>query len=162
MTKATLTRTIPVDSATIWAALADFQGVHKFHPIVDTVDQLTAHDRGLGAGRRCNFYDGTSVVEKVTDIEDGRRVTVELSEFSMPLKSATASMVVTPRGVGSTDVTIEMDFIVKGGPLGAIMGAIMMRPMMKKMFGKVLAGLEHHVSTGEWVGRDGVPIASAA
>ena len=129
--------------------------------MVDTVDQLSDQATGPGAIRRCNFYDGTSVVEEITTVEQGRAFEVVLSDFSMPLKSATARMDVTLAGPVDCDVTLEMEFQAKGGILGDIMGAVMMRPMMRGMFKKVLAGLEHHVRTGEWIGKNGVTVPAA-
>lgn len=145
----------PIDQ--VWKVLGDFQSVHRYHPMVARVDKLSDHDRGDGAVRRCHFEDGTSVVETVIDWQDGTRYTVQLSEFSMPLAAATATLQVRAIDDQNSEVSIEMNFTPKFGPVGWVMGQVMMRPMMKRMFGRVLAGLAHHVETGEPVGQKGAP-----
>ena len=65
------TRTIQSDSASVWAAVADIGGVHRWHPKVRQSPLLSEANEGLGAKRRCDFYDGTSVVEEVTDWVEG-------------------------------------------------------------------------------------------
>ena len=155
MTAVSATKTVRAPRSEVWAVLKDFQAGDKFHPLVESVDPVGDVAEGLHAGRRCNFYDGTSVVEKVTQWEDQRSFRVELSEFSMPLKSAASEMRLESIDADHTRVEIEMEMEVKWGFLGKIMGSVMMKPMMTKVFKQVLAGLEHHVRTGEFIGKDG-------
>lgn len=157
MSKISKTLSIQARHDRVWEALADYQNIHRFHPSVETVDQLSSEDRGVGAVRRCNFYDGTSIVEQITDWQEGRSLTVELSEFNFPFKAAKARISARPDGDDRTEVTFEMEIAPKYGPLGWLMTNVMMRPMMKGMFGKILAGLELHARTGELVGKDGAP-----
>lgn len=150
----TISKTLSIQAPhqRVWDALADYQNIHRFHPSVETVDQLSPRDRGLGAVRRCNFYDGTSLVEEITDWQEGRSLTVELSEFNFPFKAAKAQISARPDGNDRTEVTFEMEIVPKYGPLGWLMTHVMMRPMMQGMFKKVIAGLEHHARTGNLVG----------
>ncbi len=55
-----------------------------------------------------------------------------------------------------------MDYDPKFGPVGWLMDAVMMRPMMAGMFDQVLAGLEHHLRTGEIVVDDDTRVSAAA
>ena len=148
----------------VWNVIKDFGGVHKFHPKVESSPLLSDNNEGLGAARVCHFYDGTSVKEEVKAYRDGEMLRVELSEFSLPLNRAFAEISVRERGPNKTEVTFAMDYDVKFGPLGAVMNSMMLRPMMTKMFAQILEGLDHHVITGELVGRDGerIPVALAA
>lgn len=156
------TKSLDVSATRAWEVIADFQNVQRFHPLVDHVDMLSDNERGVGAKRVCNFYDDTSVAEEVTQWEEGQGYTVELSDFSLPVKSATATLTVKSTGAGTSDVTFAMEFTPKFGPLGWVMGQVMMRPMMARVFSQVLAGLEHHAATGELVGEGWTPTLARA
>ena len=84
----------------VWPHLADFSGIARFHPFVETADQLSELNEGVGDSRRCNIYDGKNAVERVIEWQPGRRMKIELSEISMPIKRAVAEMSVAPRGDG--------------------------------------------------------------
>jgi len=151
-------KTIPINAPIqkVWQVIDDFGGVYKYHPVVEKSPMLSENATGLGAKRRCEFYDNTSVVEEITEYKPGEYLKVEVSEFSMPLKSMTGIMRIKSVDNTTTAVTIELDFVVKGGILGELMGVLMMRPMMKGMMLKVLKSLEYHVISGKQVG-NGLP-----
>ncbi|MEZ4361955.1 MAG: SRPBCC family protein [Kofleriaceae bacterium] len=162
MSTLTRARVIPAPSSKVWAVLRDFAGVHRWHPKVETSPLLSDNNEGLGATRVCHFYDGTSVKERVVEYREGESMKIELSEFSMPLHRASATLTVRATSTKMTEVTMQMDYDVKFGPLGWIMSSLMIQPMMGKMFEKVLGSLEHHLVTGELIGRDGEHIRPAA
>lgn len=162
MIKVGLTKSLDVSATQAWEVIADFKNIQRFHPLVDHVDMLSDNERGVGAIRVCNFYDDTSVAEEVTQWKEGQGYTVELSDFSMPVKSATATLTIEGTGAGKSDVTFAMEFTPKFGPLGWVMGQVMMRPMMIRVFKQVLAGLEHHAATGELVGEGWTPTKARA
>jgi hypothetical protein len=62
-----VSRQISLPAEDLWRHLSDFSGVVRFHPFVETADQLSASNEGVGARRKCNFYDGKSVVERVIE-----------------------------------------------------------------------------------------------
>lgn len=150
----TVTRIVDADPATVWPLIADVTLVQDWHPSVERVDLLSESRTGLGAARRCNFYDGTSVREVITELEEGKRVRVHLSEFSLPMKSFEAELTLRPTDDGKTQVTFKMDYEVKFGIFGKAMNVLMVRGQMSKLLGSVLAGLDHHARTGELVGQD--------
>ena len=149
-----VSRSMNVTAERVWEVIADYPNVHHYHPLVANVDLRSSTERGVGASRVCNFYDNTSVAEEVTDWQEGKSFTVELSEFSLPVKSATATLNVQATGANRSQVAIAMQFTPKLGALGWLMGTVLMRPLMRKTFKQVLAGLEHHAATGELVGKD--------
>ncbi len=156
MTTVATTKEIAAPASSIWSVLADFGGVHRYHPRVAKSPLLSDENSGVGAKRRCEFYDDTSIVEEVTSWDEGRGFTVELSEISMPLKNVTARIGVEERGADRAAVTIEMTYTPKFGPVGWLMDRMMIRRMMPKMFASVLRGLEDHVRTGQEIGEDGI------
>lgn len=143
---------LTVSAKKVWKVLSDFGGIEKFAPTIDSSPIVNGKHSGLGAKRQCVFYDGSSVVEEIVEYKEGQSITVALSEYSMPLKSATATMKVTSIDARTSDITMSMDFVVKGGPLGWIMGFFMMRPLMKGVFKKMSHGLAYHSATGKSVG----------
>ena len=50
-----------------------------------------------------------------------------------------------------------MEYVVKYGPLGVAMDMLMMRSMMNATFENLLAGLDHHLETGEIIGKGWKP-----
>lgn len=154
--------TIDAPTSQVWDALKNVGDVHKWHPKVKTSPLLSASGEGVGASRQCNFYDGTSVVETVTAMEDGKWLEIALSDFSMPLSRAEVRIDLQPTADNKTILRFAMDYDTKYGPIGWLMDAAMINPMMNKMFKTIVGGLDHHVVTGELVGEDGAVSASTA
>ncbi len=90
--------TIRVKAAaeTVWETLQDFSSIERFSSKVDTSPVVGAKSGGLGAQRKCTFYDKSTVVEEIVEYEEGKGFRIELSGYSMPLKSLQATMEVTP------------------------------------------------------------------
>lgn len=145
----------PIDR--VWQMLADVGTISAWHPGVESSPVLSTHRTGLGAKRRVELYDGSSSVEEVTSLEEGRSLTVTMSEHTMPLSHGAATFAVEADGDGRTTVTMSMDYEMKYGPLGWLMNAAMLRPILGKLFAKVLAGLDHHLQTGEEIGKSWAP-----
>jgi ribosome-associated toxin RatA of RatAB toxin-antitoxin module len=157
MSSVTKTIIVATTPAKAWALISDVSTVQKWHPKVDTSPVLSESSVGIGATRRCNFYDGTSVVEEVVDQEPGKFLKVELSEFSMPLSSASAELGLRSLSSDRTEVSISMEYETKFGPIGWVMDAVMMKSMMGKVFEQVLDGLKHHLETDELIPQDWTP-----
>ena len=158
MTTAKVTRTINASSSKIWTVLSDFSNIQIFHPNVLDVDQLSQVDRGLGAERRCNFYTGGSVVEKIISWDDERQFfTCTVTEIAAPIRDVTAGMRVNTIDSHHSEVQIEMTYVPKWGVFGKILDVLVLRMAMRSTFNKVLKGLKHHVETGELIGKNGKP-----
>jgi uncharacterized protein YndB with AHSA1/START domain len=153
-------RTIPVPPAKLWPLIADVVAIERWHPSVERADLLSEQSTGLGAARRCNFYDGTSVREEVIALDEGRRVRLAMSEFSIPMTQLEAEITLTPDANGGTKASFAIHYVVKWGLLGRLMGATVMPGQLGKMAARVLAGLAHHGATGELVGKDFVAKAA--
>jgi len=129
----------------VWAILRRFMHIHEFAPFVKSVNPLTEGEIGLGSKRRCNFNDGTSVVEEIVEWQDGQRYRVELSEMtSMPLHEMFAEICLVPQG-DTVKVIWSMDYRVKFGPLGWLLGNTIMKLMMGKILKANLNGLAEKV-----------------
>lgn len=151
-------RTMNATSSRIWAVLSDYSNIQVFHPLVQNVDQLSEVDRGVGAKRRCNFYDKTSAVEEITEWKEGQSFTCIITEAPMPVLDATATMGINEIDSDHCEVYLEMNYTPKWGIFGRILDVLILRMAMRNIFNKVLKGLQHHVETGELIGQNGKPI----
>lgn len=132
----------------VWAVLDDFGGIERYAPTIKRSPILTEKATGLGAKRRCEFYSGGSLREEIVDYRDGQSMTLELSEHGMPVKSMVSTIKVARVDAETSDVSMSLDYVMKGGPLGSILGSLLLRPMMKGAFKKVMTGWVYHAATG--------------
>jgi hypothetical protein len=65
-------------------------------------------------------------------------------------------MRVDPISDGQSEMSFELLFTPKYGPVGWLMAQVMMKPMMRGILKKVVIGLEDHITTGNIVGENGV------
>ena len=78
MAKITTRRTINAPASQVWEVIGNYHNPHVFHPFLESVEQLSEVDRGVGATRQCNLYNKSSIVEEVIEWEEGRSFTVVL------------------------------------------------------------------------------------
>jgi len=135
----------------VWKVLEDFSSVEKFATTITSSPIVGDITSGVGAKRKCTFSDGASLVEQITEYQQGEGYKMELSEFTLPLKSMLAEMRVKKIDENSCEIYMSADFVVKAGPLGWLMGQLIMRPVMKGVFKKVMTGLAYHCATGNRV-----------
>ena len=134
----------------VWAVLGRYMHMHEFAPRIESIDALTDGEDGVGSKRRCNFGDGTSVVEEVTEWEANHLYRVRLVEMGpMPVKEAHATLSVQPLDGGRSRMKMAMDYRMKFGPIGWLMGQTMMKAMMGKIFEGVLNGLQDKVHSNK-------------
>lgn len=163
MSVITVSRRVASPVASVWAALDDFGGVHRFaagvesSPIIDGSPSC-----GVGAERSCKLYDGNYINERVTESIEYEKLAIEVFDTSMPIKTADATFTIAPAAGGGTHITMTMDYVVKYGPLGMAMDALMMRGMMTKQLDNLLAGLGHNLVSGEAIGKGWKPQALVA
>ena len=129
--------------------MEDFASVEQFATTIKYSPVINGIESGLGAKRKCTFNDGSSLVEEIVAFQEGQSFTMELSEYTLPLKSMSAQMKVTPIDENSSELRMSSDFVVKAGPLGWLMGFLLMKPMMKGVFTKLMTGLAYHTTTGK-------------
>lgn len=140
----------------VWDIISYTDGIFNYHPLVKKSPLLSKNQKGVGASRRCEMYDGTSVVETVLEWNEGESIKFELSEFKLPFESAHATMSIKRVDAQSSNVTIQMTYKMKFGFIGSIMGRFMIKPIMRMTFSKVLKSLNDHVKTGKLIGEKGV------
>ncbi|TAN50094.1 MAG: SRPBCC family protein [Rhodospirillales bacterium] len=156
MAEITVAKLINASRTKVWDVASDIGHVDVFHPMVEAAIATSDLKRGVGASRRCDFYDGKgSVDETVTAWTEGQSFTIAITRGTMPFKQADATFTFQDAGPARTMVEVTMRYKMKGGPLGAMFGVLMVGPMMKKMLRGVLEGLDTHCRTGNRIGRNG-------
>ncbi len=150
----------PVDA--VWEALSDFGSVHRYSAAVESspITEGTP-SRGVGSERVCHLYDGNHIAERVTGSVEKQQLSINIFESSMPLKSADGVIDLLPTANGGTQVTMTMTFVAKFGPLGWLMDKLMMKRAMTASLNGMLAALDHHVTTGEDIGKGWKPALAA-
>ena len=150
---------VNASSMNIWKAFSDWGGVWRYQPWVVRSPLLSNNNEGVGASRRCEFVDNTSIVETITKIDKGRSIEMSLSHTPKPMKGGMAKIVLEPQE-NKTDVTVIMDVKLGMGPLNPILGNLVMKPMMKKRITKMLESLEFHLRTGGKIDHKGNKIGA--
>ncbi len=147
----------------VWEILGDFSGAANWAPTITSSHLLTDATGGIGARRTCDHISGAAIEEVVTEWEEGQYYyTYEMTTSLGPVKTLNNKWAVSTEG-NDTVVTLTMDFKMRFGPLG-----LLMIPAARMMMGKEmklsLAGLKHHVETGQVIERDhqGLPVAAVA
>ena len=153
-------REINAPADKVWAALADFGGIFRFHPFVEKSEITSRQKEGQGTERQCTLYSGQTIDERLVNQVDGERIEIEIIGGDMPLKKAIAQFDLRALAPNRTEVRMVMRFQPKFGLLGAIMAPVMLKPMFKHMLGKMLSGLNTHLETGSVIGKGGQPIAA--
>ena len=143
---------VNIPAKTVWEVLGDFSSIERFSTAVEKSPILDGISSGLGTKRKCDFYDGSSVIEEIIDYQEGKCFKIEVTEYSMPLKSLYAEMKVEEVDANASEISMSMEFVVKGGPFQWLMGFFMMRPMMKGIIKETLTGLAYNSATGKPVG----------
>ena len=146
---------IDASNEKVWEALADFGGIEKFQPFISKSYSTSENVGGVGAARRCEFYDGGHVDEEVTAWREGEGMTIVVKGGTFPLKKLVGHLAVRSEGDG-TIARLEMDFRLKYGPLGALMTLVVAKRQFEQRAKMALAGLKYHVESGNVVG-DKVP-----
>ena len=149
-----VTATVEIDAASerVWAVLADFGNINVFNPNL-TKSYLTGPDRsGIGATRHCDLtMAGASIEERIVDWADGERYKVEIYEGTRnPFSKAFATLSVQPLTDTRTATTMTIEWRAKGGLFAGMLDKGL-RGANRKAITGVLAGLKHHVETGEAV-----------
>ena len=144
-----VSKSVQIDSSLkdAWRVFADMSGVANYHPWVINSPLLSEHNTGKGASRRCEFQDGTSIVETITEWREHEYMKMTLSETPAPMKSGTVSVYF--RSVnGGTEMRMEMDVKIGLGPIGWIIGPLVVRPLIKTRFEKSVLSMDHYIKTG--------------
>jgi len=136
----------------VWNIISDIGAIQNFNPNVSKSFYTSEIKEGIGASRHCDLLPMGKVEERVVSWKDGEEFTIEIYESkSMPFLGE-GKFILKEEG-GKTNVTMSLTYRMKGGFLGALM-AVFMKGRISKAMEDTLAGLKHHIETGEIVTGD--------
>lgn len=151
-----INREVTVDAPVerVWAALADFGNIATWNPNVKKSVLTSNQAQGEGITRECQLVPMGTVQEEVTGWVEGESMTINISEFkNVPaMRAGGAEFHIRARG-DQTDVHLELSYEVGLGAVGAGMNSMMLKRQFAKAATGLLAGLKHHVETGDSVER---------
>lgn len=156
MPKVVVSRIISAPQQAIWNTWSDFGNIDKFHPAVKTSTIIGSPKDGKGAMRQCEFYDGSSIKERITVHNPLSAIGWMLTTPPGPIKRGDALVELQPRGPSETIATFTLTFTMKMGPVGWLLGNLVVKRVMKKTLNQLLQGLDDHLRTGQRVGKDGL------
>ncbi|MBI4791118.1 MAG: SRPBCC family protein [Chloroflexi bacterium] len=135
----------------VWQVLADFGGVEKWAPTVVKSYCPSEVTRGVGTKRVLTTTTGEVTEEIIVEWDEGRGFTFEIPDgLASVIRMLRESWSVedSPQG---TEVVVIMDYQMKPGVINAILDSVAVRRVLGKMLVQNLAGLKHHIETGELV-----------
>lgn len=140
----------------VWDSLADLGSIYKWNPGVSKSFSTSQATSGEGAMRHCDLQTPTGkklgyLKEKAFDWREGEGFKIDVFESNLPIKSNFIQFAIRADGDG-TIVTVSPDYVIKYGPLGALLDILMLRRQFKKSMDRLLAGLKYYVETGKEVG----------
>ncbi|MCO4772474.1 MAG: SRPBCC family protein [Deltaproteobacteria bacterium] len=152
----TRSKIVRAPASRVWSVIGDYNNVQVFHPFVESADQMTEADRGVGAARQCNLYNGSSLMERVVEWNEGTSFVVAASPQRF-FGEVRGGMRVEPIDAESSRVTLHTEYTPAGGFLGTIADVLVMRAGIGYALRRVLEGLRSHLETGAPVARRGRP-----
>lgn len=148
-----ITKRIEINASAeqVWNVLADFGNVEKWAPTVVESHCSGDTQRGIGAKRMLTTSTGEVTEEVIVEWNEGCSFTFEIPNgLASVIKTLRETWSVEPSPQG-TEVIVTMDYDMKDGIISFLLDALAVGRVLKKMLAQNLAGLKHHVETGELV-----------
>ena len=139
----------------VWGAIGDFGNIYKWNPGVPKSNLTSQSEIGEGTTRHCDLtVPGASIEERITDWQEGSSYTVDIYQKKrVPfIRDLSATVSVEPDGAGSIG-GFDFRYETTAGPIGKVMDRLVIGPRNHKVAELFVAGLKHHVETGEEVGK---------
>jgi hypothetical protein len=134
----------------VWEVIADFGHVDLWAPTVTKCVCPGGKKRGVGAKRTLTTTRKTSAEETVIEWNEKKNLTFEITK-GLPSIALLQEAWYIQRWPQGTEVIVAMGYETKPGIFHRIVERVMMRGMLTDMLVKNLAGLKHHVETGQVV-----------
>ncbi len=140
----------------VWDTLSDFGNVYRMAPTI-TKSYLTSETTsGLDTTRHCDFtMMGATVDERITGWDEGKRLEIGFDNWdNMPgMVGMSAEFSLADEGE-NTRMRAIMNYEVGMGVVGKMMNSVMVKPMNTKTWDNFIAGIRHHIETGEEVSKE--------
>jgi uncharacterized membrane protein len=152
--------TINAPADKVWNVLSDLGSIYKWNPGISHSHSTSDEPSGENATRQCDLPNGGFLRERAFNWRDGEGYTIDVYETTLPLKKNHVDFRLADHG-DSTVVALMTDYELKYGPIGALMDVLFARRQVRKGMDDLLAGLKHHIETGETVNEPAAVSAAA-
>lgn len=140
----------------VWKAVSDFGNVYLMGPTISKSYLTSDKTSGVDTTRHCDFtMMGASVDERITGWDEGERLEIGFDSWeNMPgMASMSAEFTFADEGE-DTRLRAIMNYEVGMGVVGKMMDAVMVKRMNMKNWDGFVAGIRHHIETGEEVSKE--------
>ena len=152
MSKTIISRKIIINAPKqkVWDALADFGNVQNMSPNISKSYLTSEKINGVGAERHCDFTSmGAQVEERIVEWNEGESLKIDIYERkNMPM----IADILAEFKLEEKDKEVILHGSFKynmSNKLGNMMNSLVMKKMNIKTWELFLAGIKHHVETGE-------------
>lgn len=142
-----------VPGADVWRVLGDFGSHYQFNPLIKVSPITNGIESGLGAERRVTMYDGSQMVQRILEYQEGQYMLIGFIETDLPIVSGTARFSIDPPDQPHCVVRVEVNYQPKYGAIGKVLGYFY-KPVIRYRYNLVIRGLRYFVSTKQQVGSD--------
>jgi len=134
----------------VWDTLADFGNVYKLSPNLQSSHSTSELKSGLGAERHCDFTAmGAEVEERITEWNEGESMKIDIYESKKIPMIAGMGAFFTVKSEGEFTVLSGTFQYHMTNPLGNLLNNLAMKKANIKNWEQFMAGIKHHVETGE-------------
>ena len=134
----------------VWDVIADLGNVVTWSPTVVKSRLTTEKLRGVGAKRELILEKGQKVKEEIVEWNEGQSYKFKIPGGFGPIKELHETWSVKPLKKSSI-VKVHTKITMKYGAIGAFLNRLGVSRVMSKQSTLNLAGLKHHLETGETV-----------
>mmetsp|Transcript_41138 Transcript_41138/g.162469 ORF Transcript_41138/g.162469 Transcript_41138/m.162469 type:complete len:166 (-) Transcript_41138:150-647(-) len=132
-----------------WESMSDFSNVQHIHPLVRDVDQLTENGNGLGAARRCHFYDDGTLEEEIIEWdEQAKYYRIKVLNGNLPLNNMIMTVRVEDVNPKQSRLFATVEFDPKHAFVGQLLGRYILKPKLGEVLGNMLAGVQYYEKEG--------------
>ncbi len=154
MSTTTITRSVAINlpKEKVWEALADFGNVYQLSPNIVKSYSTSEQKQGMGATRHCDFAAmGAQVEERIVQWSEGEYMKIDIYETkNMPMITGMEAEFWVKADGDATIVTGTFEYQMTN-VLGNLLNNLSMKKINEKTWVKFLAGIKHHLETGEEV-----------
>ncbi len=140
----------------VWDTISDFGNVYRMGPTISKSYLTSEKISGIDTTRHCDFtMMGAAVDERITGWDEGKRLEIGFDNWdNMPgMASMSAEFSLTDEGE-NTRMRAIMNYELGMGVVGKMMNSAMVKPMNTKNWDSFVAGIRHHIETGEEVSKE--------
>lgn len=157
MKKTIITRKVVINAPKqkVWEALADFGNVEHLSPNIAKSYLTSDQQNGIGTTRHCDFVSmGAQVEERIVEWKEGESMKIEIYESqNMPMITGMAAKFEVSDKGESTVVSGTFEYGMTN-LIGSMINSLKMKKMNVNAWVKFVAGIKHHLETGENVSRE--------